>query len=167
MEHSKDLEPIVQQDMVVTLHYTLVVDGEVVEQSTGGEPIQFLQGHGQVVPGLERQIYNMAIGESKRIVVSPGEGYGELDLEAYAVVPRDEFSSEIPLEEGVVLQMRDADGDIFDAHIQNVKADKVYLDFNHPLAGKELRFTVDIVDIRPAISEEIDHGHVHDQEIEK
>jgi FKBP-type peptidyl-prolyl cis-trans isomerase SlyD len=151
----------VQANTVVTLDYTLTVDGEVVDQSQESGPIEFLQGSGQVIPGLENALYGMASGESREITVQPADGYGEEDVDAYAEIPRSEFPAEIPLEIGVQLQLRDEDGDEFEAYVEEVQDKVVILNFNHPLAGKELNFAVTVVDIRPATAEEIDHGHAH------
>lgn len=151
----------IQDDTVVTLDYTLKVDNDVVDSSEGSEPIQFIQGHQQIIPGLEKTLYGMKVGESKQVVISPKEGYGELDESAYADIPRNEFSSNIPLEEGVALQLKDEDGEVLDAYIVKVGKNNVRLSFNHPLAGKELHFSVKVVDLRNATAEELSHGHVH------
>jgi FKBP-type peptidyl-prolyl cis-trans isomerase SlyD len=115
MSKHENQEITVQYKIVVTLAYILEVDGQVVEETEEQEYIQFLQGHGQIIPGLESQLYGMSKGESKQIIVSAEEGYGEIDVDAVGKVPRDEFPSEIPLEKGVELQMRDKEGDVFDA----------------------------------------------------
>ena len=164
MNRSNDQHKTVQDDQVVTLDYTLRVDGGVVDTSEGedGEPIQFIQGQGQIVPGLEKELYGMNIGESKQVVVQPEEGYGDIDSTAYVEVPRAEFPPEIPLETGVALQLRNQDGETMDAYIVEVRPDSVRLNFNHPLAGKELHFTVKVLDLRDATEEEIAHGHVHE-----
>jgi FKBP-type peptidyl-prolyl cis-trans isomerase SlyD len=152
----------VQEGVVVTLDYVLRVEGELIDQSADTGAIAFLQGYGQIVPGLEQALYGMAIGDSKQVLVAPTDGYGEVDQEDFAEIPRSEFPSEVPLQEGVELQLRDQDGDVFDAFIEEVRPDTVLLNFNHPLAGKELNFQVTVVDLRPATEEELDHGHVHD-----
>ncbi len=151
----------IQDDVVVTLDYILKVDGEVIDQSGDDGAIEFLQGYGQVIPGLEQALYGMAIGDHKVVSVAPADGYGEFDEEGYAKIPRGEFPDEIPLEEGVELQLKDKDGDVFDAFIEEVDEDIVLINFNHPLAGKELQFEVTVIDLRPATKVELDHGHVH------
>jgi FKBP-type peptidyl-prolyl cis-trans isomerase SlyD len=159
-----DLTPnqiTVQDDVVVTLDYILTIDGEIVEESGNAGAIEFLQGHGQVIPGLERALYGMAIGDHKQVSISPVDGYGEYDEEAYAEIPLSEFPPEIPLEEGIELQLKDQDGDVFDAYIDEVRENTVLLNFNHPLAGKALDFEVTLSGLRLATEEELDHGHVH------
>jgi FKBP-type peptidyl-prolyl cis-trans isomerase SlyD len=151
----------VQDDVVVTLDYILTVDGEIIDESGEAGAIEFLQGHGQVIPGLERALYGMTVGDHKEVLIAPVDGYGEYDEEAYAEIPLSEFPPEIPLEEGVELQLKDQDGDVFDAYIDEVRENTVLLNFNHPLAGKELYFEVTLLGLRPATEKEIDHGHVH------
>jgi FKBP-type peptidyl-prolyl cis-trans isomerase SlyD len=155
---------VVRDDMVVSLDYTLTVDGELVDSSRNSDPIQFIQGQGQLIPGLERQLYGMEVGDSKDVVVSASEGYGEQDPGAYADIPRGEFPPQIPLEHGVELQLTNQDGEEMQAFIESVGDDSVRLNFNHPLAGKELHFSVEVVDLRQATSDELDHGHVHNGE---
>ena len=151
----------VQNDLVVTMDFTLTVDGEIIDQSEAGEPIQFLQGYGQVIPGLEQALEGMTVGESKEIDVEPDEGYGEEDEEAFAAIPRAEFPAEIPLMAGIELQLRDQDGEVLEAFIDEIREDVVMLNFNHRLAGKRLHFWVRIIDIRAATAEELEHGHAH------
>jgi FKBP-type peptidyl-prolyl cis-trans isomerase SlyD len=152
------------EDTVVTLEYTLKVNGEVVDTSEGAQPIQFIQGQQQIIKGLEDELYGMSVGESKEVIVEPESGYGEIDPENFAEIPRDQFPPEIPLEPGVELELKDEDGEIIDARIVTVMDDIVRLDFNHPLAGEQLHFQVKVVDLREATPEELDHGHVHDGE---
>ncbi len=146
---------------VVSLEYTLTVDGQVIDSSEGHGPIEYIQGQGQIIPGLEKATYGMAVGESKEVVVPPAEAYGEADPNAFVEVPKGEFPPEIPLEVGTPLQLRDNQGQIFDATIAEIKEDSVVLNFNHPLAGKTLTFQVKVVGIRSATPEELEHGHVH------
>ena len=159
---SEDNKPrVISDDVVVSLDYTLTVDGELVDSSDENEPIQSIQGQGQVIPGLERSLYGMGVGDSKQVVVAASEGYGDEDPEAYADVPRSEFPSQIPLEPGVELQLTNQDGEQLQAFIESIEEDSVRLNFNHPLAGKELHFAVEVIDLRQATPEELDHGHVH------
>lgn len=151
----------VADDVVVSIEYTLTVEGEVVDSTEGEEPLEFLHGHQNIIPGLERELSGMKIGESKKVVVPPGEAYGEVDPENVVDVPRSEFPTEIPLEEGTELEVKNADGEVLSATIAEVNGDTVKLDFNHPLAGKELTFDVTISDLRAATEEELAHGHVH------
>lgn len=151
----------VADDVVVSIDYTLTVDGQVVDTTEGDEPLSFLQGHQNIIPGLERELMGMKIGDSKQVVVSPAEAYGEVDPDNIIDVPRSEFPEEIPLEKGTELEVKNSDGEVLSATINEVNKDTVKLDFNHPLAGKELTFDVTVIDLRQATEEEIAHGHAH------
>ena len=151
----------VQDGQVVLMEYTLRVDGEILDSSSGHEPLEFLQGAGNIIPGLEQELYGMAIGESKLVIVQPEEGYGVIDSEAFVEVPREQFPSDIPLEEGIEIQVTDENGTPMNARIDSISDDAITLDFNHPLAGKELHFDTKIVGLRDASDEENEHGHVH------
>ncbi len=152
----------VQNEMVVTMAYTLKIKGEVVDSSEGGEPIQFIQGIGQVLPALEQELYGLKVGDSKEVSLQAKDGYGEVDPEAYSDIPRSEFPPQIPLKPGIELELKDQDGENHYAVIQAVDENNVHLNFNHPLAGKDLEFAVRIMAIRTATPEEMEHGHSHD-----
>ena len=152
---------VVTDDVVVSLDYTLTVDGQIEDSTEGDEPLQFLQGHQNIIPGLERELAGMKIGQSKTVTVPATEAYGEIDPDNIVDVPRSEFPQEIPLETGIELEVKNADGEVLTATIAEVDAESVKLDFNHPLAGKELTFTVTVIDLRVPTEEEMAHGHVH------
>jgi FKBP-type peptidyl-prolyl cis-trans isomerase SlyD len=152
----------IEDGVVVTLDYTLTVEGEVVDSSEEDEPIQFIQGQEHIIPGLERELYGLKIGDDKQVTLSPQDGYGEIEPEAGMDVPRGEFPPEIPLEIGTGLQLKTQEGEIVNARIASITPDSVRLDFNHQLAGKELQFDVKVVDLRQATDQEIAHGHLHD-----
>ena len=155
---------VVQDGQVVSMDYTLHVDGELLDTSEKEGPLEFLQGHSNIIPGLERELYGMKIGDSKKVTVSPQDGYGELDPSAFMDVPRADFPTEIPLENGLELHVTDKDGHDRAAYIDHFDGNSVRLDFNHPLAGAELHFDIKIVGLRPATTEELDHGHAHSHE---
>jgi len=152
----------VTDGLVVSLEYTLRLDdGEVIDASEG-EPLEFLQGHNQIIPGLERALAGMKVGESKEVIVAAVDAYGEDDEEAFQRVERDIFPPDMELEEGMQLRMREAQsGEPVDVIIAEVDDESVLLDFNHPLAGEELHFQVKVVGLRPATAEELAHGHAH------
>jgi FKBP-type peptidyl-prolyl cis-trans isomerase SlyD len=152
---------LVADGLVVSMDYTLTVDDEVVDSSTEDGPIQFLQGYGNIIPGLEAHIGGLAIGESLQVTVAAKDAYGEFDPDQIVDIPLDEFPAEICVETGVELEMKDQDGDMLFAKIASVGKSRAKLDFNHPLAGKELTFEVTIVDLRLPTAEELEHGHVH------
>lgn len=153
----------VADDLVVSMHYTLKLDdGQIVDSSDGGDPLEFLQGFGQIIPGLEKELYGMAVGDNKKVVVAAADGYGEVDPEAFQSVPRAIFPEDLELVEGMGLRMRDQDsGQLVETYVAEVGPTEVLLDFNHPLAGEELTFDVEIAGLRSATAEELSHGHVH------
>jgi FKBP-type peptidyl-prolyl cis-trans isomerase SlyD len=151
----------VTDDLVVTMDYTLTVDGEIVDSSKGGGAIRFVQGQGEIIPGLERQLNGLALGGRQTFTVSAKEGYGEFEDDRLVDIPREEFPESIPLELGVHLRMKDEEGNPLQARIHEIADDFVKLNFNHVLAGKELQFDVTIVELRAATPEELEHGHVH------
>ncbi len=153
----------VKDDLVVSLTYTLRLDdGQVVDSATDQNPLEFLQGRGQIIPGLERSLYGMSVNDEKEVVVVPADGYGEEDPDEFEEMPRDAFPSDMNLTEGMGLRLRDANsGQVFEAYIADIRPDSVLLDFNHPLAGETLYFQVKITALRQASKEELAHGHVH------
>jgi FKBP-type peptidyl-prolyl cis-trans isomerase SlyD len=155
---------LVADDLVVTMDYTLTVDNEIVDSSEQDGPIQFLQGHGNIIPGLEAHLGGLAVGESLEVSVVAKDAYGEFDPEQIVDVPISEFPEEICIEPGVELEMKDTEGDQLFARIVSVGKSRVKLDFNHPLAGKELSFKVAILGLRAATPDELEHGHVHGSE---
>jgi FKBP-type peptidyl-prolyl cis-trans isomerase SlyD len=154
----------VENGLVVSMKYTLHVDGELVDESDQDYPLEFIQGEGMIIPGLEQALYGLKVGESKAVEVAAKDGYGELDEDAYSEVPRSDFPADIPLEEGVELEVEDEDGSLVHATIESFSEDIVRLDYNHPLAGFDLSFIIEIVGLRAATPEELDHGHVHELE---
>jgi FKBP-type peptidyl-prolyl cis-trans isomerase SlyD len=158
---------VVADDVVVSLEYTLTVDGEIVDSTEGIEPITFLQGYENIIPGLERELYGLKIGDEKKVHVPAKDAYGDIDPEAVVEVPRKDIPKDIPVKPGVELQVTNEDGELLDAVIISVSKDKVQLDFNHPLAGKDLSFAVKVVDLREAEAEELEHGHVHGDDFDE
>jgi len=151
----------VQNGVVVSMEYTLKIDGEVIDSSEGQDPLEFLTGHGNIISGLEREMIGMKVGDSKDVVVAPADGYGEYDEEAYLDVPKGQFPKDMPVEEGLELTVRDDSGEGRYARIESVEGETVRLNFNHPLAGDELHFNVKVVNLREPTNDELDHGHVH------
>jgi len=151
----------VQDHIVVKLDYTLIVEDEIMESTNEGEPIEFIQGIGQIIPGLEDALYGMKVGEKKTVEIQPEDAYGIYDPESLQVAKKEEFSEEIPLDVGTFLDLRDNEGEVLSAQIIEADEETVTLDFNHPLAGKILIFEITIAALRPATREELEHGHIH------
>ncbi len=152
----------VQNEIVVTMEYTLKVNGAVIDTSGDTGPIQFIQGTEQILPALEKELYGLKVGDTRQVLLKAIDGYGELDPDAYSDIARSEFPPEVPLKPGTELELKDQDGHNHYAVIQAVDDHNVKLNFNHPLAGKNLDFSVRIVALRTATPEEIEHGHVHE-----
>ncbi|SMN11099.1 FKBP-type peptidyl-prolyl cis-trans isomerase SlyD [uncultured Candidatus Thioglobus sp.] len=152
----------VKKDKVVEMHYTLKNDaGEVIDSSKGQDPMPFLQGHGNIVPGLEKAIEGMKIGESCDVSVEPKEAYGEHHPEGIQTIPRDALQGIDNLEIGMELQSQDEQGNPFIVRVKEIKEDTVIIDANHPLSGQMLHFNVSIESLRDATKEELEHGHIH------
>jgi FKBP-type peptidyl-prolyl cis-trans isomerase SlyD len=151
----------VTDGQVVSMEYTLRVDGKVVDTSEGGDPLEYLHGAANIIPGLEREMEGMTIGESKQVTVSAADGYGEENDEAFLDVPRSEFPEDMPLNPGVEMELTTPEGEPLYARVESVEGDIVHLNMNHPLAGKDLLFDVKVVGLRDATDEEMDHGHAH------
>lgn len=155
-------EQLVADGMVVSIDYTLTLDdGQVIDTSEGREPLVYLHGRGQIIPGLEKELVGMAIGASKKVSVSPAEGYGDVDPNAVQLVEHSIFPDDLELKPGVRLQMATPEGHPLEAEVVEVKEEGVLLDFNHPLAGETLTFDVAITDMRTATADELSHGHAH------
>jgi FKBP-type peptidyl-prolyl cis-trans isomerase SlyD len=151
----------VSQDHVVSIHYTLRDDaGEVIDSSSGGDPLVYLHGHGNLIPGLERELAGKQAGDKLQVKVAPGEGYGEYDRELIQRVPRRALKGLNDVKVGMRLQAQTEDGPRA-VTVTHIAGDMVTLDGNHPLAGKNLNFEVEIAAVRAATAEELAHGHVH------
>jgi FKBP-type peptidyl-prolyl cis-trans isomerase SlyD len=151
----------VTDGQVVSMEYTLRVDGNVVDSSVGGDPLEYLHGTGNIIPGLERELEGMSVGESKSVVVAPADGYGELDEEAFLEAPSSEFPSDMPLKPGVEMELTGPEGHPMYARIERLEGENVVLNMNHPLAGAELHFEVKVIGVRDPTDEELEHGHAH------
>ena len=148
---------------VVTFHYTLKdkETGEVLDSSQEyGQPLTVLFGAQNIIPGLENRMEGMEAGEKRTIEVPAAEAYGEKNPELVQKVPREYFQG-IELEKGMPLQAQTPDGQIINMIVVDFDDNEVTVDMNHPLAGKDLVFEVEVVNVRDASLEEIQHGHAH------
>lgn len=156
---------IIEKHKVVSVSYKLTVDNQVVDQSQEGSPLAFLFGVGQMIPGFEKNLAGLKQGDEYNFDVQPGEGYGELDEKAIVELNKEIFVTNGELIKELVvdavLPLQDQHGNRMNGRVVSIGLEKVKMDFNHPLAGKELNFTGQVEEIRNATPEELDHGHVH------
>jgi FKBP-type peptidyl-prolyl cis-trans isomerase SlyD len=151
----------IAQNSVVSFHYTLTDDqGQVLDSSQGREPLVYLQGVGQIVPGLEKAMEGRQVGDQFKVDVAPEEGYGVHHAELMQEVPREAFQGVQDIQPGMQFQGRGPQG-VINVTVTKVEDDKVHIDGNHPLAGQTLHFDVEVTDVRQATDEELSHGHVH------
>ena len=148
---------IVEKDAVASVHYTgtLPASGEVFDTSEGRDPLTFLVGHQQMIPGFEEELMGAEKGERRTFTLEPERAYGEKIAEAVQQIPAEMFGDITP-EPGMTLM-----SDVGPFNVVSVDGDTVTVDFNHKLAGETLQFSVEVVDVRPATEEEIAHGHAH------
>jgi FKBP-type peptidyl-prolyl cis-trans isomerase SlyD len=151
----------ITRDQVVSIHYTLKGDaGEVIDSSADGEPLSYLHGHGNLIPGLERELTGRKAGDRLQVRIPPADGYGEYDRELVQRVPRRALKGIPELKVGMRLQAQSSEGTRA-VTVTQLAGDMVTLDGNHPLAGKNLNFEVEVAAVRAATAEELAHGHVH------
>ncbi len=146
---------------VASFHYTLTNDaGEVIDSSSGREPLTYLHGAGNIVPGLEKEMLGRQAGDTFNVVVSAEDGYGEPNPALTNVVPKEAFQGVDTLEVGMEFQAQTPQGPL-SVVIAKIDGDEVTVDGNHPLAGKTLHFAIEVTDVRDASLEELTHGHAH------
>lgn len=147
--------------VVVSLAYTLKVDGEQVEAADHDEPLDYLHGAGNIVPGLETLLEGKRVGDKIHATLPPDETYGDYDPDEVEEVERVTLDIDDDIEVGTVVEVEDEDGYAYIAIITAINDDTVTLDFNPPLAGKTLTYDVEVLSLREASDDELDHGHVH------
>ena len=144
----KGASQIIEKGRTVTFNYTLTVDGKVVDSSQGHPPLQYKHGDGKIIPGLSRQLEGLHVGDEKDIVVAPDEAYGKSDSRAFQEVPKTNLPKNMDLKIGTHLQAKNQNGSILVVTVAEVKKDTVVLNFNPPLADKELHFHVKILGVQ-------------------
>lgn len=156
----------VSKNKVVSISYELKVDGDLIDAAQAESPLVFLYGHGQLLPLFEENIKELSEGDSFEFMIPSKDGYGEVNDQAIVELPKEIFVIDGELQEDLLiignrLPMRDSEGNALDGTVVEVTDSSVVMDFNHPLAGKDLYFTGKVESIREATTEEISHGHVH------
>ncbi|WP_292285176.1 peptidylprolyl isomerase [Marivita sp.] len=135
----------------VSIHYTgTLADGSTFDSSNGRDPLEFTVGAGEIIPGLDQAMPGMTVGDTKQVAVPADQAYGQHDPNAKQAVPRADIPAEIPLEPGTQLQMQTPTGQTVPVTVADVNETEVTLDANHPLAGQDLTFDVELVDIKAA-----------------
>lgn len=137
-------------------------EGTLIDQSQPGQPLAYLHGHKNIIPGLESALNGKEAGDQVEVRVAPEDGYGEPNPALEQVVPKDRFQGVESLEVGMQFQASTDQGPI-SVRVVKVEDDNVTVDGNHPLAGKHLNFAVTVQDVRAASEEEIAHGHIHQE----
>lgn len=151
----------IESNKVISIDYTLKDDdGNVIDTSTGAEPLVYLHGASNIIPGLESELAGKAVGEELSVRVPPEQGYGVRDDSKKQGVPKDMFGDE-EIKVGAQYHAAGPDGQHLTVTVIDVSDEDVTVDANHPLAGFHLNFDVKVVDIREASQEELEHGHVH------
>ncbi len=155
------MSDIIANETVVSFHYKLVDnDGKLLDASEDGEPMAYLHGAQNIVPGLEKAMTDRKVGDKFDVKVSAEEGYGER-VDGDTVVNRSAFPEDAELEAGMSIVAEGPNGEMFPLWVAKVDGEDITLDPNHPLAGVELNFSVEVAEIRAATAEEIEHGHPH------
>ncbi len=151
----------ISDNKVVAIHYTLKDDqGQVLDSSVGQEPLVYLHGRKNIIPGLENALTGKSAGDKFHVSIPPEEAYGMRNDELFQVIPREAFSSVDTVEVGMQFYVQTAEG-VQTITVTKVEGDQVTVDANHPLAGQTLHFDVEVMDVRDATEEELQHGHVH------
>ncbi|HXV80291.1 MAG TPA: peptidylprolyl isomerase [Candidatus Binatia bacterium] len=144
---------VVKNGSVVSLQYTLSSeDGKTIESNKGKTPLKYTHGSRQIVPGLEKELAGMKVGEEKRVTVTPEEGYGPVNPNGFQEFPKEKIPSE-GLKVGTVLMAKGPQGQQVPVRVHEIKEKTVVLDLNHPMAGKTLVFDVKVLDIQPAAAQ--------------
>jgi FKBP-type peptidyl-prolyl cis-trans isomerase SlyD len=150
---------VIEKNRVVSIDYTLKDDdGEVLDSSEGSDPLVYLHGNDNIIPGLEKHLDGKKAGDSLSCVVPAAEAYGDYDDELVFEVPRDKFQDMGELEVGMQFRTDSGPGVVT---VTKIEKDTITVDANHPLAGENLHFDVKVMDIREATSEELSKGHPH------
>ncbi len=162
---------IIDTNKVVALKYELRVNaenGELVEKVENDRPLQFIYGIGSMLPKFESNINGLKQGDNFNFKLSAEDAYGTINGDMVVNVPKDIFKVDGKLDEnllvlGKVIPMRDQQGNHLNGKIVEILEDQVKMDFNHPLAGDDLFFTGEVIEIREATDQELEHGHIHDE----
>ena len=153
---------LIGSEKVVLIHYTLTDEsGQVLDSSSGRDPLAYLHGKGNIIPGLEKALEGKQAGDKLNVAVQPAEGYGERDERLVQDVPREAFENVDEVNPGMQFQAQNEQGQARVVTVTKVADDLITIDANHPLAGANLNFDVEVTEVREPTAEELEHGHVH------
>jgi len=150
-----------EKNHVMSIEYDLTEKGgsEILDSNKGHQPLEFITGKNQIIPGLEDELVKMEKGEEKSITVAAKDAYGEVNPEAVETLPREQFAG-LDLQEGMQLYGQGENGETVMVTVKSFDDNTVTIDYNHPLAGKDLTFNVKVVDVREATPDEVLSGQV-------
>jgi len=153
---------LIGDNQVVSIHYTLTNnDGEVIDSSREAEPLSYLHGAGNIIPGLEEALVGKSEGTSVSATVEPEKAYGETLNDLIQVVDRTAFHGVDDIQPGMAFEAEGEGGAAQYIVVKEIDGDEITIDANHPLAGQTLNFAVEVISIRGATAEELEHGHSH------
>lgn len=154
---------LIGKNSVVSVKYKLTDDaGKILDSSDGSQPMVYLHGAGNIIPGLEKALAGKGEGDSLKVRIEPAEAYGEVIPDGVKTIEKAAFEGVESVEPGMVFEAKAPDGTTQQIMVVKVEGDKVVIDTNHPLAGVALNFDVNVLSVREATKEEIEHGHSHE-----
>jgi FKBP-type peptidyl-prolyl cis-trans isomerase SlyD len=152
----------IENNKIISFHYTLTLDsGEIIDSSDGKDPLTVLIGGNQIIPGLEKELIGLAVGDKKDVKVQPEEGYGTTVDDLIHRVEKTRLPNAADMKIGEMLRAQGENDEIFEGVVIAIDEEIISIDFNHPLAGKILNFATEIVEVRDSTEEERSHGHAH------
>lgn len=154
---------MIKKDQVVSIKYRLTnAAGEVLDEADSADPFSYLHGHQQVIPGMENGLEGLKKGDTTQLTITPDEGYGPIHEQLKLNLKKEVFPKDFQLEAGAQFQADLGNGQRNLFTVIEVKENEVSVDGNHPLAGETLHFDIEVLDVRPATAEELEHGHSHE-----
>jgi len=153
---------MIKKDTVVSMGYNLKnAEGEDLGSADTSKPLTYLQGAGQIVPGLENALEGLAVGDKKDVTITPKEGYGEINPKLRLKVERKLFPPDAEIKQGMQFKANTGGDSEHTFTVMEIEDDQIKIDGNHPLAGQTLHFNVEIISVRAATQDELSHGHAH------
>ncbi len=151
---SNDELPVIEAGSEVLMHFSLVIeDGTVADSTEGDEPMRFVMGDGSLIQGLELALYGLKAGDKQSLTIGPDVGFGFRDDDAIHMLPRSDFPADMDLEPGLIIGFSTPSGEEVPGAILAIEGDEVRVDFNHPLAGHNVRFDVEILEVKPPVAD--------------